>query len=77
MVDFIDKAICNNENDFWNHKIGQSWVKAIVTENLIKKGKGWLYVLIMSPRHFRVNLHSIVAWVSRNSLLKAGGKSEV
>ena len=39
MVDFIDKAICNNENDFWNHKIGQSLVKAIVTKNLIKKEK--------------------------------------
>ena len=33
---------------------------------------GWLYVLIMSRTHFRVNPHSIVAWMSRNSLLEAG-----
>ena len=28
----------------------------------------WLYVLIMSCTRFRVNLHSTVAWMSRNSL---------
>ena len=28
-------------------------------------------------RVFRVNPHSIVAWMSRNSLLEAGAKSEV
>ena len=37
----------------------------------------WLYILIMSRTHFRVNLHSIVAWMSRNSLVEAGTKSEV
>ena len=37
---------------------------------------GWLYVLIMSRTHFRVNPHSIVAWMSRNSLLEAGAKSK-
>ena len=37
----------------------------------------WLYVLIMSRAHFRVNPHSIVAWVSRNSLLKTDTISEV
>ena len=36
-----------------------------------------LYVLVMSHRRFRLNPHTIVAWVSRNSLLKAGAKSEV
>ena len=36
----------------------------------------WLYVLVMSRRHFRVNAHSIVGWMSRNSLLKAGAISE-
>ena len=30
----------------------------------------------MSHTCFRVNPHSIVAWMSRNSLLKAGAKSE-
>ena len=37
----------------------------------------WLYVLIMSRKRFRVNPHSIVARMSRNSLLEAGAKSEV
>ena len=36
-----------------------------------------LYALIMSRTRFSVNLHSIVAWMSRNSLLKTGAKSEV
>ena len=31
----------------------------------------WLYVIIMPCTRFRVNLHSIVAWMSRNSLLLA------
>ena len=30
----------------------------------------WLCVLNMSPRRFSMNLHSIVAWMSRNSLLR-------
>ena len=37
----------------------------------------WLYVLIMSCTCFRVNLHSIFAWMSRNSLLETGAISEV
>ena len=37
----------------------------------------WLYVLVMSGTRFRVNPHSIVALMSRNSLLEAGAKSEV
>ena len=36
-----------------------------------------LYVFVMSRTRFRVDPHSIVAWVSRNSLLKAGAKSAV
>ena len=36
-----------------------------------------LYVLVMSRTRFRVNPHSIVVWMSRNSLLEAGTKSEV
>ena len=36
-----------------------------------------LFVLVMSHMCFRVNPHSIVAWMSRNSLLEAGAKSEV
>ena len=37
----------------------------------------WQYVLAMSRMRLRVNPHSIVAWMSRNSLLEAGAKSEV
>ena len=36
-----------------------------------------LYCLVMSLTRFRVNPHSIVSWMSRNSLLEAGAKSEV
>ena len=36
----------------------------------------WLYVPVMSCTRLRVNPHSIVAWMSRNSLLEAGAKSE-
>ena len=32
----------------------------------------WLDVLVMSCTHFRVNLHSIFAWISRNFLLETG-----
>ena len=35
----------------------------------------WLYVLIMSCTRFRVNLHYIVAWMSRNALLETGAVS--
>ena len=37
----------------------------------------WLYIFIMSRTSFRVNLHAIVAWISRKSLLKTGTISEV
>ena len=36
-----------------------------------------LYVLVMSCTRFRVNPHSLVAWMSRKSLLEAGAKSKV
>ena len=38
---------------------------------LIKFGMK-LYVLIMSRTSFRVNSHSMIAWMSRNSLLETG-----
>ena len=34
-----------------------------------------LYVLVMSRTRFRVNPHSIVAWMSRNSLLQASARN--
>ena len=36
-----------------------------------------LYVLVMSRNRFRVNPHSIAAWMAKDSLLEAGRKSEV
>ena len=36
-----------------------------------------LCVFIMSHTHFRVNLHSVVAWMWRNSLLETDAISEV
>ena len=36
----------------------------------------WLYLVVMSRAPFRVTPHSIFAWISRNSLLKAGAKCE-
>ena len=36
-----------------------------------------LILIIMSRTRFRVNPHSIVAYMSRNSLLEAGVKSKV
>ena len=46
-------------------------------DSCFQKKSLWLYVLIMSRTRFRVNPHSIVAWMSRNFLLEAGTKSEV
>ena len=37
----------------------------------------WLYILVMSRNRFKVNPHSRVGWMSRNSLLQAGTKSEL
>ena len=37
----------------------------------------WLYVLIMSRTRFRVNPHSMVVWMSRNSLLETGAKGNI
>ena len=45
--------------------------------NSWKHVQHWLYVPIMSRMCCRVNPHSLVAWISRNSLLKTGVKSEV
>ena len=44
---------------------------------LISKHGGGLHVFIMSRTRFRVSLHSIIARMSRDSMLKAGVKSEI
>ena len=45
--------------------------------HFLKQWLTWLYVIIISRPHFRVNIHSIFAWMSRNSLLETGAMSEV
>ena len=51
----------NKKDTIWNQKAFQKL----------------LYVLIRSPTCFRVNSHSIAAWMSRNSLLETGKISDV
>ena len=72
----------DNHTSFWKlqpdcncFSIGNlmSAVAALFSANTYQR----LYVLIMSRTHFRVNLHSIFAWMSRNSLLETGAISEV
>ena len=66
---------------------GKWWLHHIVCSKLANKWADmwlycqllwlWLYVFIMSCMRFRVNPHSVVAWMSRNSLLETGAKSEI
>ena len=53
---------------------GSQLVKGSQTLQKSAREHFWLYVLIMSRTCFRVNRHSIVAWMSRNSLLERGAK---
>ena len=45
--------------------------------SLLNQVKVWVYVLVMSRTHFRVNTHSIFAWMSRNPLLETGAVSRL
>ena len=56
--------------------IGEIWSKWICNYHYLQT-LSTMTVFIMSRTHFRMNPHSIFAWMSRNSLLKAGAKSEV
>ena len=44
------------------------WLFSIFTKQLwlLRHERIWLYVIIMSYMHFRVNLYSMVPWMSRN-----------
>ena len=60
------------------HSCFLNWLFSLgASQALSLQLKSWLYVLIVSCTRFRVNPYSIVAWMSRNSLLKAGTKYEV
>ena len=66
--------------DFWVNSIVKFQKVSSVTRPSLfcpKTKESWLYVLVMSRTRFRVNLHSIIVRMSRNSLLAAGAKSEV
>ena len=62
--------------DFKNSTKCWIWDNVYVDGNIKVKGH-WLYVLIMSLTRFKVNLHSIAGWMSRNSLLEIGAIYEV
>ena len=57
-------------------KVDMKCIKVNVLINITRMTRR-LYVLIMSHTRFRVTLHSAVASMSRNSLLKTGIISEV
>ena len=59
--------------DNWINE-GSRWIVELMESQYINFS---LYVLAMSRTRFRVNPHSVVAWMSRNFLLEAGAKSEV
>ena len=69
--------------EFWSLKMFLicsyllSILNLVTLEKLLLKSILRLYVLIMSGTGFRVNPHSILTWISSNSLLKTGPKSEV
>ena len=48
-----------------------------VSQNSTENTYARLYVIIMSRTCSRVNLHAVLAWKSRNSLLETGVVSEV
>ena len=69
----------------WNWTRSQNHLIHKRTLNYLAKLSKWLscvvstylYVLVTSRMRFKVNPQFIVAWMSRNSLLEAGGKFEV
>ena len=63
---------------FWRSLVGAfiSVICSGVVSNAWNSYFVRLYVIVMPRTRFSVNLHSIVAWMSRNSLLEAGEKSE-
>ena len=74
-VDNIILGVCSQACQNYIPKIRSLHILAISPE---KRGEwNWLYVILMSHMRFRVSLQSIVASMSRNSLLETGAISEV
>ena len=57
-------------------KVGMKCIRVNVLNNKARVTRR-LYVFIMSHTHFRVNLHSVVTWMWRNSLIETGAISGV
>ena len=67
----------NTDDNLPLNKILKTHNMTIVIRSVFQEdGKYWLYVLVMWSTHFRVNPHSIFAWMSRNPLLETGAISE-
>ena len=49
----------------------------LLLHNLHYRTFKWMYVFVVSRTRFKVNAHPIVAWMSKNSFLEAGAKSEI
>ena len=64
-------TVTKSKGSRWTYQFSDNSVR--VRANIVIR----LYVFVMSQTHFRVNPHSIVAWMWRNSLLEAGTKPEV
>ena len=68
----FSKFLCSSLTQAHKHSRMSTQLDTFLYTNTILFN--WLYILIMSHTHFRVNLYSIVAWMSRNSLLETGAK---
>ena len=65
-------------NDRYDDRNKNRWFSSLCFKYwYLQLWQAWLNVLIMSRTRSRVNLHSIVAWMSKKSLLKTGALSEV
>ena len=56
-------------------KVDLKFIQVNVLNNIARMARG-LYILAMSHPCFRGNLHSVVAWISRNSLLETNAISD-
>ena len=54
----------------------QTWQKTELCCEYLSARRIWLDAIVMSSTHFRVNLHSMVTWIWRKSLLEFGAISE-
>ena len=81
--EFLINWLTKYSNINWNHiiiEISLAWIlfhSKSLNHWHPNNSWAWLHVLVMSRTHFRVNLHSIFAWMSRNSLRETSAISGV